>query len=86
MDSDSDEFHNRSVIGAKKVPKKKRPASKRKVYKEDIRSNLIGVEPDPAKIAFDMPVQLVYKDALGRKDKKGNSYLSYFFAPRGSSN
>jgi hypothetical protein len=28
-----------------------------------------------------MPVQLVYKDALGRKDKEGNSYLSYFFQP-----
>ena len=25
---------------------------------------------------------IVYKDALGRKDREGNSYLSYFFEPR----
>ena len=47
-----------------------------------IKGNLIGVEPDPAKIAFGMPVDVVYKDALGRKDDAGNSYLSYFFQPR----
>jgi hypothetical protein len=29
-----------------------------------------------------MPVRVVYKDALGRKDKEGNSYLAYFFEPR----
>ena len=28
-----------------------------------------------------MPVEVVYKDALGRKDKQGNSYISYFFQP-----
>ena len=26
-----------------------------------------------------MKVKLTYQDALGRKDKEGNSYLSYFF-------
>jgi len=46
-----------------------------------IKGNLINVEPDPAKIEFGMPVEVVYKDALGRKDKEGNSYLSYFFQP-----
>jgi hypothetical protein len=30
-----------------------------------------------------MPVDVVYKDALGRKDREGNSYISYFFQPRG---
>ena len=45
--------------------------------------HLIGVEPDPSKIEFGMPVEVVYKDALGRKDKEGNSYLSYFFQPHG---
>jgi uncharacterized OB-fold protein len=50
-----------------------------------IKGNLIGVEPDPRKIAFGMPVDVVYKDALGRKDGEGNSYLSYFFQPRGES-
>ena len=29
-----------------------------------------------------MPIRVVYKDALGRKDREGNSYLSYFFEPR----
>jgi uncharacterized OB-fold protein len=46
-----------------------------------VKGNLINVEPDPAKIPFDMPVEVVYKDALGRKDKDGNSYVSYFFQP-----
>lgn len=46
-----------------------------------VKGNLIDVEPDPEKIAFDMPVDVVFDDALGRKDKDGNSYLSYFFKP-----
>lgn len=48
-----------------------------------VKGNLINVEVDPNKIAFGMPVELVYGDALGRKDRDGNSYLSYFFQPRG---
>jgi hypothetical protein len=28
-----------------------------------------------------MPVEVVFDDALGRKDKDGNSYISYFFKP-----
>ncbi|MEZ5558750.1 MAG: Zn-ribbon domain-containing OB-fold protein [Pseudomonadales bacterium] len=47
-----------------------------------IKGNLIDVEPDPKNIEFDMPVEVVFKDALGRKDRDGNSYLSYFFKPR----
>jgi uncharacterized OB-fold protein len=47
-----------------------------------IKGNLIGVEPDPDKIAFGMPVDVIYKDALGRRDSDGNSYLGYFFQPR----
>jgi len=50
-----------------------------------IKGNLIGVEPDPDKIAFGLPVDVVYKDALGRKDEDGNSYISYFFQPRSES-
>ena len=46
-----------------------------------VKGNLINVEPDPAKIQFDMPVDVVFDDALGRKDKDGNSYISYFFQP-----
>lgn len=49
-----------------------------------IKGNLINVEPDPDNIAFDMPVEVVYDDALGRKDADGNAYLSYFFQPAAS--
>jgi len=31
---------------------------------------------------FGWIVRVVYKDALGRKDREGNEYLSYFFEPR----
>lgn len=46
-----------------------------------LKGNLINVDPDPANIAFDMPVDVVFGDALGRKDRDGNSYISYFFQP-----
>jgi len=46
-----------------------------------IKGNLIGVKPDPEEIAFGMPVDVVYEEALGRKDGDGNSYLAYFFRP-----
>ena len=46
-----------------------------------IKGNLINIDPDPDKIEFNMPVKITYGDALGRKDKEGNSYLSYFFEP-----
>ncbi|MEE8244393.1 MAG: Zn-ribbon domain-containing OB-fold protein [Pseudomonadales bacterium] len=49
-----------------------------------IKGNLINVEPDPEKIEFGMPVEVVYDDALGRKDKDGNSYIAYFFQPQSS--
>lgn len=49
-----------------------------------VKGNLTQVEPDPKKVRFGMPVEVVYKDAFGRKDSDGNSYLSYFFQPRGS--
>lgn len=46
-----------------------------------VKGNLINVEPDPAKLKFDMPVEVIFKDA-GRKDREGNSYMAYFFQPR----
>lgn len=46
-----------------------------------LKGNLMGVAPDPDKISFDMPVRVVFGDALGRKDADGNSYISYFFEP-----
>lgn len=47
-----------------------------------VKGNLIEVDPDPDAIHFGMPVEVVFDDALGRKDSDGNSYLSYFFKPR----
>ena len=46
-----------------------------------VKGNLIGIEPDPDVLEFGMPVEVVFDDALGRKDSDGNSYLSYFFKP-----
>ncbi len=46
-----------------------------------VKGNLIGIEPNPKKLEYDMPIKVVFKDALGRKDREGNSYLSYFFQP-----
>ncbi len=46
-----------------------------------VKGNLINVDPDPEELEFDMPVEIIYKDALGRKDKEGNSYISFFFQP-----
>ena len=46
-----------------------------------VKSNLIDVDPDPDKLHFDMPVDVVFGDALNRKDSDGNSYISFFFKP-----
>ncbi len=45
-----------------------------------LRGNLIDIVPSPEALKFDMPVDVVIKDA-GRKDREGNSYLAYFFTP-----
>lgn len=45
-----------------------------------LKGNLVDVEPDPAKLSYDMPVKVVFRDA-GRTDKAGNRYLAYFFTP-----
>ncbi|HVN01244.1 MAG TPA: OB-fold domain-containing protein [Caulobacteraceae bacterium] len=45
-----------------------------------VKGNLVDMVPSAEAIKFDMPVNVVYRDA-GRKDKDGNSYLAYFFTP-----
>lgn len=45
-----------------------------------IKTNLIGVEPDPEKIQLGMDVDIVYEIA-SRKDTEGNEYLAYFLKP-----
>ena len=47
-----------------------------------VKGNLIGVDADPQSIKFGMSVQVVFADALGRKDQEGNNYLAYFFQAR----
>jgi uncharacterized OB-fold protein len=46
-----------------------------------VKGNLVDVEPDPAAIRFGMPVRVVFRDALGRRDRDGNAGLAYFFVP-----
>lgn len=50
-----------------------------------IKGNLVDVEPDPSGIEFDMPVEVFFGDALGRKDNEGNSYVAFFFRPSSES-
>jgi uncharacterized OB-fold protein len=45
-----------------------------------IKTNLIGIEPDPEKIKLGMDVDIVYEMA-SRKDAEGNEYLAYFLKP-----
>ncbi len=45
-----------------------------------LKGVLEGVAPDPAAIAFDMPVKLVFR-ATDQHDKGGRPYLAYFFVP-----
>jgi uncharacterized protein len=44
-----------------------------------VRSTLIDVEPDPAKLRFDMPVEMVTKTV--RTDKEGKEVVAFFFRP-----
>ena len=45
-----------------------------------IKTNLIGVEPDPEKIQLGMDVDVVFQ-VVDRKDADGNEYLGYFLQP-----
>ena len=44
-----------------------------------VRCNLIEIEPDPGKIQFGMPVEMVTKKV--REDKEGNDVIAFFFRP-----
>ena len=46
-----------------------------------IKGNLMGIDPKPENIDFDMPVEVVFEDAFGRQDKEGNDYICFFFKP-----
>jgi hypothetical protein len=44
-----------------------------------VRCNIIDVEPDPAKIPFGMPVEMITRKV--REDKDGNDIVAFFFRP-----
>jgi len=48
-----------------------------------LKGNLRGVAADPAALAAGTCVRVVFDEALGRTDKDGSRYLSYFFEPAG---
>jgi uncharacterized OB-fold protein len=45
-----------------------------------VKGNLIGIEPVPASIRFDMPVKTLFQP-IGKTDSAGHAYIGYFFAP-----
>ncbi|MDB5428913.1 MAG: putative nucleic-acid-binding protein [Caulobacter sp.] len=45
-----------------------------------VRGTLKGAGVDPAALAFDMPVRLVFGDS-GQKDEQGAPYIAYHFVP-----
>jgi len=52
-----------------------------------VRCNLIDVEPDPAKLSFGMPVQMVTRKVRERKEKNAEGVeetidiIAFFFQP-----
>ena len=44
-----------------------------------VRCNIIDIEPQPEKIQFGMPVEMVTKKV--RQDKDGNDVIAFFFRP-----
>ena len=46
-----------------------------------VRCTLVDVEPDPAKLAFDMPVEMITRTV--RTDNEGVEVVAFFFRPQG---
>ena len=46
-----------------------------------LKGNLIDADPKPDSLFSGMPVELVFGDALGRRDSDNAAYLAYFFKP-----
>jgi uncharacterized OB-fold protein len=45
-----------------------------------VKTNMIGVDPDPAKITLGMDIEISYGIAP-RKDGEGNEYMTYYIKP-----
>jgi len=48
-----------------------------------VKGNLIGIQPVPESIRFDMPVKTLFQP-IEKTDSAGNVYIGYFFAPADS--
>lgn len=48
-----------------------------------VKGNLIGIQPVPESILFDMPVKTLFQP-IEKTDSAGNAYIGYFFAPADS--
>jgi uncharacterized OB-fold protein len=48
-----------------------------------LKGTLVDVAADPAALAFDMPLRVVYRDT-GQKTAAGAPFISYFFTPAGA--
>ena len=46
-----------------------------------LKGDLLDVPPDPAKIKFGMPVQIVFDEVSGQKSADGRPFVAYFFKP-----
>jgi uncharacterized OB-fold protein len=49
-----------------------------------IKGNLIGIDPDPAKIPFGLPVRIVFRGAEDAIGTSGEGFLAHFFVPDNS--
>ena len=47
-----------------------------------IKGTLIDVDPDPAGLRFDMPVEVIFRET-GQMSKEGEPFISHYFAPPG---
>lgn len=47
-----------------------------------LKGTLFDVVPEPAVLAFDMPVRLIFRDS-GQRDARGRPFISYGFIPGG---
>jgi uncharacterized OB-fold protein len=47
-----------------------------------VKGNLLELEPDPARLNFDMPVRMVFRDAQ-LASPEGAGHTAHFFVPDG---
>ena len=45
-----------------------------------VKTNMVGIDPDPEKITLGMNIEITYGIAP-RKDGEGNEYMTYYISP-----